>query len=96
MIALLASPWGAPVLAVLSLAAVAAGAGLGAAGDRMRTAHTARRRARQVRRRLAHLLVTQPLGGPDRAQYAAGAARLAAAAHGRHRLTPSQHNGGHS
>lgn len=44
MTALLASAWGAPVLAVTSLALVAAGAGLGATWDRATTAirrHTA-------------------------------------------------------
>lgn len=35
MIALLASPWGAPALALLGLLAVMAGAGLGATWDRL-------------------------------------------------------------
>jgi hypothetical protein len=49
----------------------------------------ARRRARAVRARLAVLLATEPPQRPDRAAWAAGAARLTAAAHGRHVRIPA-------
>lgn len=60
LLALLASPWGAPAVALASLAAVTAGATLGAAYDRLTTA--ARQRLTRPRRTPMHPMTPEQRG----------------------------------